>query len=81
MTPKFMTPWVGGRAFFSPYQKDFRNKQLGFWATGSLGTHARARLLRRHDTGSATIETLEPDGDMWRQVTGSWGQLRRAGKP
>lgn len=74
-------PWVGFRSFFTPAQADFRRTYNGFFATPQLGAHAKLRLMRKLPTGAATAETLDPDGALWRQVTGSWGRPTRAGHP
>lgn len=74
------TPWVGGRGFHTPTQRDFRNKAMGYYATPTV-VDAPTRKLTRKTTGAATMETLEPDGQLFRSVTGTWGRVVRAGRP
>lgn len=75
------TPWVGGRSFLTPTQRDFRNKAMGYQATPGVGAHAPLRKLTRQPTGAATMEDLEPDGQLYRSVMGTWGRVTRAGRP
>lgn len=75
------TPWVGGAMFHTPSQRDFRNKQLGYYADSVSGAHAPVRHARKHPTGAASAYTMEPDGDLYLSVMGDWGRPVRAGRP
>lgn len=69
-----------GVSFFTPTQAAFRAKQQGYLATPTTGAHAPVRRLRKHPTGAASMESLEPDTTLYRSVLGDWGRPTRAGR-
>lgn len=81
---RLSTPRIGGWQFLTPNQSFWRAQQLGrmgaMAATATTGAHAPARMIRKHPTGAASMETLEPDGQLYRSVLGDWGRPTRAGR-
>lgn len=76
-----MPPVVGGTQFHTPDQMYFRRRQQGFEPTPHRGANLPVRRLRRHATGAASMENLEPDTDTYRAVLGEWGRPTRAATP
>lgn len=81
---RLATPRIGGWQFLTPNQSFWRAQQLGrmgaMAATAVTGAHAPARMIRKHPTGAASMEQLEPDGTLYRSVMGNWGRVTRAGR-
>lgn len=71
-------PSVGGITVHTPTQRYWRDKAAGYFA-GPSGANTPLHRIRHYETGCVAMDCLEPDGDLYRVVSGNWTIVRPAG--